>query len=484
MRRSQRLVLLMFSLWCVYFIRAHQILALPVFVDESLHILRAQVVFDFSDAVASILPGKLLLYYYLSLFAPDNQSGLWVSRQAVALIAPLCAALCCAIVYQFTHSFRAGLITIWLYATAPLMIFFERMALADPFALSFGLGVIWLSLMTARHPTQARKMPTGLLLGFALLAKLTAMPLMAVPLLALGRKSRHLMLIYGVAAVVILLPSTYAVYQQINPPQNKAEVVASTLFIPDERSRPEQITHNAAQFGSALWAFGPSVPVVMVVALLGLAVQPRAGGYLLMILALLWGFLIVVTAFPTTRYLTLGFPLILILVGIAMGHLESGPMLVYSGVLLVLIGFSAWNVRFITAAWADPMRLTLADQDEWEYFRHTSSGYALREAAEQIYRMDDSPLIAGFVGSCHSLRLYGANANDYLYCPLFPFNDNPALSESARWLDQFAERGEAFALVEDVGAATFHEHDYTATLIDEFARPHGGVALRLYRVTP
>ena len=467
MPRSQRLTILIISLWGVYFIRAHNILALPVFVDESLHILRAQVVFDFSDGVASFLPGKLLLYYYLGLFAPENQNGLWVSRAAVALFAPLSAALSYAIVYAFTRSFRAGIITIWLYATSPLMIFFERMAMADTFALTFALGLV---LLMARHP---RRLGAGLLLGLALLAKLTALPLVAVPVLAMRR---HLAVIYGVTILTVLLPSAYAVYQEVDSPPQKAEIVTSDLFIPEDRSRLAQIGHNIQHFAAGLRGFGGAIPVIIVLSLLGIGFQPRVSAYLLMILALAWGFLIVVSAFPTTRYLTLTFPLFLILFAI---QFEEKPLILFSGVIVALLG-----VAFIADVWRDPTQIRLGDQDEWEYFRHTSSGYALREAADEIFTLDDTPLIAGFVGSCHSLRLYGSDARDYLLCPLFPFDDNPALATPDRWLDQFHQRGAAYALVEEVGEAAFAKYDFNARLLETFARPHGGESLKLYKITP
>ena len=184
MKPLLKLLALIFSLLVVFAIRAHNILALPVFVDESLHILRAQVVFDFSDAVASFLPGKLLTYYYFGLFNPQNHNGLWITREAIAILAPLSAALCYAIVHSLTRSFRAGILVIWLYALTPFMLFFERMAFADPFAGVFVLALVWCSIQFARHPKPAWAGMCGLMIGLALLAKLTALPLIVVPPLA------------------------------------------------------------------------------------------------------------------------------------------------------------------------------------------------------------------------------------------------------------------------------------------------------------
>jgi hypothetical protein len=481
--RFSRLLWLAASLWGVYAIRAHHVLALPVFVDESLHILRAQVVFGFSDAVASFLPGKLLLYYYLGLFAPDNQSGLWVSRQAVALIAPLNAALCYALVYTFTRSFRAGIAVVWLYATSPLMIFFERMALADTFALSFALGVICTTVLMARRPSQLRRIAAGFLLGWALLAKLTALPLLLVPALTMhfwGKVSpRVLWVTYAAALLIVLVPVGYSVYQEVSPPKNKAEIVEASLFQPEDRSRPAQITYNAERFAEGLIGFGASIPLLMAVSLLAIRSQPRTAFFLLMTVALAWGFLVMVTAFPTTRYLTLTFPVFLILCGVALHKFEAKPFLFY-GLTTVLLGLSLFSAN----AWHNPMQLSLSDGDEWEYFRNRSSGYGLRDAFQDILQMNDAPLIIGFVGNCHSLRLYGSNTRDYLFCPLFHFDDNPALATSEVWLEQFRAHGEAYALVEAREDATFAEYDFDTELLNTYTRPYDGDSLRLYRITP
>lgn len=181
---------LLASLWAVLVIRVHRLLTLPVFVDESLHIMRAQVVFDFTDAVASFLPGKLLTYYYFGLFGPENSGGLWLCRAAIALTAPLCAALCYGLTRKLGGDPWAGLLAVWLYALSPFLIFFERMALTDTFAGLFALGLSYAALYLAENPTRRRAVLTGSLLGLALLAKLTALPLVIIPPLAmLDRKS-------------------------------------------------------------------------------------------------------------------------------------------------------------------------------------------------------------------------------------------------------------------------------------------------------
>src|SRR5690606_22623358 len=127
------------------------------------------------DPIASRLPGKLLLYYYLGLFQPQAHNGMWIGRQAVALLAPLTAALCFAVVKTFTRSDKAGLCAILLYAVLPFALFFERMALSDPLTAVFTTALIWQSVLLAKCPTLNKAASAGLLLGLASLAKLSAL---------------------------------------------------------------------------------------------------------------------------------------------------------------------------------------------------------------------------------------------------------------------------------------------------------------------
>lgn len=133
----RRLILVVVSLWVVWAVRAHAILAMPAFVDESLHIMRAQVVYEFTDEKASFLPAKLLLYYYLGLFTPQDHNALWLTRQALALMSPLAAALSFALTYSLTGSYWKGVFVIWLHGFTPLLIFFDRLAMSDPFVMMF-----------------------------------------------------------------------------------------------------------------------------------------------------------------------------------------------------------------------------------------------------------------------------------------------------------------------------------------------------------
>lgn len=489
--------LLVLSLWTVFAIRAHDILTLPAFVDESLHILRAQVVYDFSDAVASFLPGKLLTYYYLGLFGLDNPNALWLARIAIALLTPLSAGLCYAIVWQLTQSRIASLIALWLYALSPFMAFFERMALADPFVTVFGLAAIWLSLRWAKHPSPKLAIWTGVAVGLALLAKLTALPLLAVPILSLlfyGKwQPRQLIPVYAVAVALMLLPMAYVVYQEVAQLEGKQEVVTQTLFVPEERSRLEQISFNIETYFLATarltWAF---FVLPFAAFLVGMRIAWRETLYLSAIHSAITGFIVLASAFPSTRYMTLAFPLLIILVAVVGYRLQRrikwSPKY-FSNVAIALV--SLWLIlspalSILPRLWNDPTQVLLGDQDAWEYFSHTSSGYGLRASAAYLVReaaMTEAPVaVISTLGNCHSIRFYFPAGSDIrLYCPLFGFYDNPALSTQTEFLA---------TVPDEVYLLTEHQDDLTPILLPEnaqsiavYPRPFEGEAVSLYRIS-
>ncbi|MFP4324252.1 MAG: glycosyltransferase family 39 protein [Anaerolineales bacterium] len=487
--------MLIFSLWVVFALRAHNPLAMPAFVDESLHILRGQIVFDFVDPRASILPAKLLLYYYLGLFGLQDPSALWVARVAVALLAPLAAALSFGLTRHMTRSFWAGLLVVWLYALSPFMLFFERLALADPFALVFVLAAVWASARLADHPEPRRALWVGLWLGLALLAKLTTLPVLAAPLLAMllwrGRiMPRPLFWVAGLVVGMLLLPASYAVYQELFPPENKSVVVEQDLFVPEDGGRLAQIEQNLNTYADSVSALTGAPLILFALALGSLFAAPRAGAYVLGLAGLLGGFIVVATAFPTTRYLLVAYPLILVGLGsathgLAVGLWQRAPGVAPYALLIVLaLGgglYAGYSAGFIRGAWDAPERLTLGAQDEWEYFSNISSGYGLREAAETVVMRKPSggATVAGLVGNCHSLRLYFPVADALnLYCPYFPFDDHPALLSEADW-ERVAPRG-GYVFIEpgnEDDLSLLGVPSERTEVIGAFARPDNGATV-------
>ena len=505
---KRRLWLMVGLLWLLWFSRAHQIMALAVFVDESLHILRAQMVFDFNDATASILPGKLLLYYYLGLFKPQDTGGAWLSREAIALLAPLGAALTFALARQLFHRWSIGFLTIILYALSPFMLFFERMALSDTLTMIFGLSLALASLRLTRHPTRSNAIGVGLLFGLALLAKLIALPWIILPFLALrlwGHANFHQLgnnaLVIGVTAAVPLIPSAiYVVYQEAAQVENKQEVVTTTLFVPESQSRVEQISHNLDIYIEAVWTMltPPMLLLILCFTFWQLRKRPKEIFYLLSVTLSVWGFIVLASAQPSTRYLVLGIPPLLIIAAVSLADLWrtvqssqtmisriATPVAIAATLITVVLG-----IRFLLNSWDDPAQLTLADRDIWEYFENTATGYGLREAAHDL--PDLPPLqsdhqtirVAGFVGACHMLRLYlPADSHVEMTCPYFKWSIEQAPATLAEWEHRIKTDGAWYILADDRQPMDLFSLPFVWEELAIYERPYDGVTVRLYRVS-
>lgn len=501
-------------LWVIWFIRAYNIMALPVFVDESLHIIRAQVVYDFTDAKASILPAKLLLYYYLGLFDPQDVGGAWLSRQAVALLAPLSAALTALLAQKLFRSWRVGFIALLLYTVLPFFVFFDRMAFADPFAMLFGIALAILSLNLARQPSWQNALLVGVMLGTAMLAKLTAAPWVVLPPLAaflFGGWSRRRYWQYGsvVAAVVVVMfvPSAvYMVYQEINPPENKVESVEQDLFTPAERDRIEQITHNIETYVESTYTMF-TVPLLGLLLVFGVwqsTRTPRAVLYLVAFGLLVWLPITITAARPSTRYLVAGVPgfLLILAAGLnsllllaerAQGTRQFMARAGFGAAMLVGALGMFQGIQFVLDAWNTPEALALAERDVWEYYQQSAAGYPLEEAAGDIVQLERFPdhasgdviPVAGFVGACHAMRLYlPADSGVGLHCPYYEWRPEEADATLAAWEARVQQEGTWYFLADtEQQPMDIFSLNLDYEVVRNYQRPHNGIPVQLLKVS-
>jgi hypothetical protein len=126
----------------------------------------------------------------------------------------------------------------------------------------------------------------------------------------------------------------------------------------------------------------------------------------------------------------------------------------------------------------------LGQQDEWEYFSHTSSGYGLRAVAPILSSLETPsqpiPLLST-VGSCHSLRFYlPAQHRVQLYCPYFGFWGNPILLTRAQWQPFSQALGYSYLLSEDPDPAWLTDTPHE--LLASYPRPHNGQMVYLFRI--
>lgn len=170
-------------------LRTHHITAVDPYIDEGYHIARAAVVWDFETHPGRFSAGKLLVYFWLGLFEADAPISLVTARLSIALFSLLNGALI-YLLGRLLSGHRAGLLALAIYTILPFAAFYDRLALADPFAAVFAGLVVWRSLVFARRPSIRQGALLGALLALALMAKL----------------SMALMVLFPIAAALLLHP--------------------------------------------------------------------------------------------------------------------------------------------------------------------------------------------------------------------------------------------------------------------------------------
>lgn len=504
-RSAAHLLAVVGLLMLLFALRVHRPLALPIFVDESLHILRGRVVWQFSDLGESLNPKKLLFYYWIGLFGLNAPEAAWLARAATALWAPLGGALTYALARRlFTPD--AGLLALALYALAPPLVFFERLALADAFTASIGVALAIAALRLARRPGTARGLIAGGLLGAAALAKLIALPLgglipLAIALYAPGGwrdifapRFRRSLIAVALGSGLALAPVLgYLLAQAVGLAPVRV-VVEEGLYSTGDRAA--QIADNAEQTARALITL-LSPGLVILAGLLIVALgrwRPRAWLFLLAGALLPWSGVVLIAGQLSTRYLALGVPFLLVIVAGGVIELtrrgrERPAGRVAAGAAWIALALWAllFAGPFARQAMTDPPALDLPPRDRWEYVTNTSSGYALRDLARDLPDLPSGAngriAVIGWLPNCHSLPLYWtAPTAVALDCPLFRWDPSAQDAMTARLIGLAERESPLYMAVERLSVYDLERLPFTWTLLREYTRPHGGVTVRLYRV--
>lgn len=511
MRRWLVLILLL-----QLFLRTHESLALPGYADESHHIRRAEVAWDLTeDPLASYQPGKLLLYYYLGVFETERHNYLLVSRLAVALLTLIGAAAVYAIGKKVFDE-RVGVMAAFVYAVSPFMLFFDRMALADPMATALLLVAVWYALIWFQQPTRRHAIILGLLLILPPLAKLTAVGIIVAPatlvLLFDRRNWRQYAPQIGIMAAIsavfwipLFLPTFIG---EIQGGEDRVVLVGDYLLNAHEED--QGFVENLVD--STITAFeqtGTFISPLVLILLLPLTVlllrqQPRMTLFLLAMFIAAWFPAIALGSFPRSRYLELGVPfLFLLAVGglyrfaaqfdFELARRQTIERAVVVGILLYGL---VWGGHFFLQAIDDPRQLDVPPDDRWRYMQAVTAGYgqiesiAFLKADGSTSAESEQVEVFGALGSCHLLRLFFEDPG-IIHLTCIPFEADRQLSdETLRTLsDDATLHSGVYVLLErellfDRPIPTnMGELPVAWEFVRLFPRPHDGVAVELWRIT-
>jgi len=518
-KTAARLAPVVALLLVAFFVRAHAVLAMPAFNDESLHIRRSEIVWTFENPATSFTAGKLLGYYWLGAFGFHRLDALHGGRLVYAL-AILIGAAATYRVGRALFGHAVGLLALLFYAVAPYLVFYERMILADQIAAAFGMLAVWAAIRLARNPTRRAGLLSGAFVSLAALAKLTAAPFALVSLVAiwtLGERSpvsptgarwrdrlarivppRYWPALGTAYAFNILtgLPFIlFPIFREVQ--QEPVLLVGTNLFVTSGFHRV--IAENIPALGEMLGGFfgAPAVIVAAIAVVWALAVARRRALFLALCVLLPWSIILVLSPNPSNRYWLLGMPPLFVLVAAGLWRgadalaRRVGRIPARIGLaLLIATWLAGIALPFVWDAWHDPLALHVPEHDRWEYYTNFSSGYGWREAVDAMHALPRSetsgrvPVVSTIVG-CHALRLYVPEDGVLnIKCPFFGWEGEHIDNVIADLEGFLAAESVTYLLAEpDAPFVDLARLPVRLALVERFERPFGGVAVDVYHVT-
>jgi len=507
-------------LWGVVFLllvhfalRIHHITTQPIFIDEYSHISRAQKVYDFDTNPVQTSHGKLLLYFWMGIFNPAGEAAIPLARWSVALIAMLGAAGSAAVARELFGR-RAVLPTVAFAALVPFGLFFERMALADPFAGALAALAVWASLRLTKQPTPRNGALAGLLITCATLGKLTtglivSLPLVAALLFAPERRAQALWKRYRRAwitagVVFVMLWSLVLLAAMLNRLAGQIPSLLDTHLIESEAgaSRMVDKLKDVVDRGDLLI----SAPLsLMLLALIGVLLgrKLRQGSYALIWLVLLWFPNIFIARTVQSRYLMVAMPAVAVIFGGGMAVLadwigarrvpQKQPILNALIATVILVWAVGFALPFADKAQNDPVKLTLPETDRYNYFWGAFNGWGTRESIAYILahgqRTDGTIPVSAMLAACSHTEIYLTDAIEWACISPFKFADSHLPTDPAAWwplVDQVGQWGYTYFLTDYPDLVPLDQpptlSGTTWTLAFQFTRPFGGKTVAVWRV--
>jgi len=453
-----------------FYVRTHHLLTLPPYVDEGYHLKRAALVWSFDQNPGRFSHGKVLLYFWLGLFEDNPLSALPAGRLAIALSSLITAAALVRL-GRTLDSPTTGLLALAIYAVLPLAFFFERMALADPFASLFACLFVWRVLVWMRRPTQGLRL--GLLIALMTLAKLTTalLPALLVPCALRTQDYRRSLITAGLIVALLWAPLVIPA------------LFAPGSFILVNTDNVRALTSPTAYLTHALRLIAEFTTPPLLIALLPallivFAFNRRAAAILLLWLLLLGIVPVLAAGVVTARYfMILAAPLALIFASAAYNlwahpfrfqRLTRAALLAAAALYLI-----AFIRPFTLAAHNSPINLPFRGDDvnAYEYLSGELSASDTVWAAAEMINTRAGRFYADW-DLCHLLYFYTPHpvtcvAGDVL----------------ARILDDLAPGESAYAIF----ASELLESDQTvahAARIAVYDSPTSARRVSLWRITP
>ncbi|NDJ84706.1 MAG: hypothetical protein GYB66_02365 [Chloroflexi bacterium] len=503
---SRRTLVLLVGLLLLHLlVRAHNILTLPLFVDEQSHLTRAEVIYSFDHHPAKDSHGKFLFYFLPGIFDLESfkDETLHLGRTSVALASLLTGALVFAIGSRLFDA-RVGLAATAIYALLPYASFFERMALADPFAGLIATALVWQSIRFVSRPSRSRALWVGLFMALAPAAKLTMSFVDFVPIIAVLLFGSYDSLVdlvrrywrYGLwaAGVVIgfwamvfipaLIDYTRGTdYVFYTPWLLETPVESSDSVIVDKLGdKWEKLVLLTSLPMTILFLIGP-----------WLVKREQRKATLLVSSWLLatWfvSFFLVGYSSFQSRYMTAGSPALVLLLAVG-AFAITDRLFPRRATIVAGLGWAVWAavyaLPFSYTAATDPTRLDMPWLDQHNYFESLYNAYGLIEAMDAI-RADAEGEVTVVLGTRFTPRLFEYENLEYHRDREFNLSDADRPRTQQLILEPLAA-GEPVYLVTDTYVderrPDFPPMDGVVAIefMAEFEKPYGANTVKVWRL--
>ncbi len=482
------------------FLRAHNTLLYPPFIDEAHHILWASDVYTLHPFTGAS-NGKLLGLWWMSSFGLYGDGALWLARVATGLFG-LIGITALYRVGALLASPLLGLLAALAYSLSPFAFFFDRMALVDSYVVVFGILTTLFALLYVRRGRRLDALFCGLALLGAVLAKATGIMLVFIPLLAIvllsgqwswARRVTGLAWIYG-AFAALWIPFYLLLRWRGYSYFVTATTIVGTSDTSDLLDRLGDNFRNALRIDVAY--LGMAFLLLAAACAVYLAVRRTRNGMFVLFAALLpLGGLLAFATRLSSRYLQFHIPFLILLITVGLGALVANLVRTRERrrAILPLLCLILWAgvqaIPFIATYWNNPLDVTLPPFDEVEYVSGDSSGFGLPEVANALRLAaiaTNHPIqLIGLISNCEGLRrILPEESNVSVICPYVTLDGGQQANIANRVNTLAAERDRSLWVVLEDNSPYFSLDGITAPLeqIRIVERPGGLTRLSIHRV--
>ncbi|HEY8149481.1 MAG TPA: glycosyltransferase family 39 protein [Vicinamibacteria bacterium] len=365
------------------------LMALPMFLDERIHLRWAYWIEQGRRLRVPLLAGRGLSVYLLAGIAPHAEDPLRAGRLLTVAIGLVTLVAGYRLALRLTGDRRVADLTALFYIACPFTLAYDRMVLTDAFLSAFTALTLILSVRVAEEPRWSTGAALGAAIALGILSKATGLLLFAVPVLALVLVARTRRPVLGPVGLAFALASAVVAYPLWLFFRKTDELVGAIGVRENETSFSGNAAANLGLAAEWLWAYW--TPGLVVLALAGLAVAGGKGRRA--------AFLALLAVGPTVAFVTVSgiwYPRYLLfttvpllplsawgLVGVIdlvreRGRLPAGAAAGLGMAALVLALAPA--ARFDLALWTDPVRAPFPTIERFQYVTGWPSGYGMRDS--------------------------------------------------------------------------------------------------------